>query len=290
MSQLSDLSKPFLYTFYFLAQNPFPSARFNPKNKFLWCLCKLPVLVLICVSLYVTIYSFTNDQYATPKNHAREIIHVLLIISSSITNLTIAYQCLFLSRTWTQIQDSFSRLEAEFQDLLPNEDVRLNKFRQHFVLKCGAMFVFYIISIFAMIMSRITDEKFVSSYMVVLTLLNDMNALQTIFFVDLSKYFMKTITHAFLADRTIDTDEKFVEKKFIQSMKKLHLSVWKTVDKINEYFGLFLLGYIIQQFLMISYDIYWIFLNKFNVGIWLGLGKIYGTSVPVYFPINKIHP
>lgn len=274
MSPLTELSRPFLYTFYFLAQNPFPSARFNSKNKLLWILSKLPVLVLSCVSLYVTIYSFYNDQYATPKNHAREIIHVLLIISSSITNLTIVFQCLFLSSTWTQMQEAFIGLETEFKELLPSQDVHYTKFRKRFVMKCSTMFIFYIISIFAMIMSLVTDEKFVSSYMVILTLVNDLGALQTIFFVDLSKYFMKTITHAFRADRTIDVNEKFAEEKFIKSMRKLHMSIWRTVDNINEYFGLFLLGYIIQQFLMISYDIYWIFLNKFDVGIWLGLGKI----------------
>ncbi|KAG4065684.1 hypothetical protein HA402_012362 [Bradysia odoriphaga] len=190
------------------------------------------------------------------------------------------------------IQESFSGLETEFKDLIPGQDVPYTKFRKHFVLKCGAMFFFYIISIFAMIMSRITDEKFVSSYMVVLTLLNDLSALETIFFVDLSKYFLKTITYAFRADRTVDISEKFAEEKFVKSMKRLHLSVWKTVDKINEYFGLFLLGYIIQQFLMISYDIYWIFLNKFDVGIWLGLDNgfvLISDMLSFFFLSNSCH-
>ncbi len=283
MSLLSELSKPFLYTFYFLAQNPFPSTTFYSQNKCVRCLSKLPIFVLICVSLYVTIYSFTNDQYVTRKNHAREIIHVLLIISSSITNLTIAYQCLFLSQTWTELQQSFCRLETEFQDLLPNVTVQLREFRKHFIMKCAAMLVFYIISILSMIMSHLTDDKFVTSYMVVLALFNDLSAFQTVFCVDLSRSFMIAITQAFRIDYR---GEKPDEAKFIRSMKKLHLSIWKTVDKINEYFGLFLLGYIVQQFLMISYDIYWIFLNKFDVGIWLGLGeKLLSLHVLVYLLI-----
>lgn len=277
MSLLSDISKPFMYTFYFLAQNPFPSTTFNSKNKCKRLLCNLPVVLLICVSLYVTMYSFTNDQYVTSKNHAREIIHVLLIISSSVTNITIAYHCIFLSKTWTQVQESFFRLETEFQDLLPNVNVKFKQFRKRFIIKCLVMLVFYIISIFSMIMSRITDEKFVTSYMVVLAFFNDIAAFQTIFYVDLIKSFLSAITRAFHDDGRTDTIESSCEKsteaKFIKSMKKLHLSIWKTVDKINEFFGLFLLSYIVQQFLMLSYDIYWIFLNKFDVGIWLGLGE-----------------
>lgn len=273
MSVLSELSKPFLYTFYFLAQNPFPSTKFT-KNKWTRFLSKLPVFMLICVSLYVTIYSFTHDQYVTRKNHAREIIHVLLIISSSVANLTIAYQCIFLSETWTELQESCLKLEAEFEVLMPNGNVQLTKFRKQFLLKCVVMSLIYFISIFAMIMSRFTDEKFVTSYMVVLAFFNDLSAFQTIFYVDLCKFFLKTITHAFRDyDHGGRLYEKSAEAKFIKSMTKLHLSIWKTVAKINEYFGLFLLGYIVQQFLMISYDIYWIFLNKFNVGIWLGMGE-----------------
>lgn len=273
MPLLSELSKPFLYTFYFLAQNPFPSTKFS-KNRLTRFLSKLPVFILICVSLYVTIYSFTNDQYVTRKNHAREIIHVLLIISSSVANLTIAYQCIFLSETWTELQESCLRLETEFESLMPNGNVQLTKFRKQFLIKCAVMSLIYIISIFAMIMSRFTDEKFVTSYMVVLAFFNDLGAFLAIFYVDLSKFFLKAITHAFRDyDRGDRLCEKTAEAKFIKSMKKLHLSIWKTVDKINEYFGLFLLGYIVQQFLMISYDIYWIFLNKFNVGIWLGMGE-----------------
>lgn len=276
MAQLSELTKPFLYIFYFLAQNPFPYIGFCSRNKILWCLSKLPVLVTICVSLYVTIFSFTNDQYATDTNHAREIIHVLLIISSSITNLTIAYQCIFLTSTWTELLSSFLRMETEFRDLLPNGKVQLERFRKNFIIKCGIMLVFYAISVLAMIMSRIADDKFVTSYMVVLNALNDFNALQAVFFVDLSKYFMKAIVDALRDVDGRDSGhqlEKTDEAKFLKSMKQLHLSIWKTIDKINDYCGLFLLGYIVQQFLMISYDIYWIFLNKFNVGIWLGLGE-----------------
>lgn len=284
MSFLSELSEPFLYTFFFLAHNPYPSTAYDSKNKLTKLASKLPVFMLICISLYVTIYSFINDQYVSRENHAREIIHVLLIISSSITNLSIAYQCIFLSRSWTQLQESIYRLETEFQELLPNRNnVQFTKFRKHFIIKCAVTLVVYIISIFAMIMSRITDEKFVTSYMVVLALFNDLSAFQAVFHVDLCKYFLKSITHAFRDDDSERECEKSAEAKFIKSMKKLHLSVWKTVDKVNEYFGIFLLGYIVQQFLMISYDIYWIFLNKFNVGIWLGLGKKIGFFAYFHF-------
>lgn len=272
---LAELSKPFLYTFYFLAQNPFPTTKFGSKNKFLWFLSKLPVLILICISLYVTVYSFANDRYVTLTNHAREIIHVLLIISSTATNLTIAYQCLFLCPTWSDLQESFLRLETEFQDSLPNRNVQYEKFRKHFIIKCLVMLFFYLMSIISMVMSHLTTGKVVTSYMVILNALNDLSAFQTIFYVDLSKYFMKTISQTLRYD-DVSRDrltEKPNEAKFIKSIKKLHLSIWKSVDRINEYFGLFLLGFIVQQFLMISYDIYWIFLNKFNVGFWLGLGE-----------------
>lgn len=171
---LPKLSEPFLLIFYLLAQNPFPSTSFNSKNNLKRILSKLPVFVLICISLYVTLYSLKNDQYVTRKNQAREIIHVLLIISSLITNLMIAYQCIFLSKHWLHLQESSCRLETEFQNLLPNVNVKLTKFRKNYLIKCIFMLALYFISIFAMVMSRITDVKFVTSYMVVLAFINDL--------------------------------------------------------------------------------------------------------------------
>lgn len=273
---LSKLFAPFILIFYLLAQNPFPTTTFDSKNKLKRFLSKLPVFILICISLYVTLYSLKNDQYVTRKNQAREIIHVLLIISSLITNLVIAYQCIFLTQKWIDLQESFFKVETEFENLLPSVNVKLTKFRKNYLIKCIVMFVLYFISILSMVMSRIMDEKMVTSYMVVLAFINDLNAFQLVFYVDLSNYFLKTMTQAFRnneSDDSIKCSEKFSEAKFVVSLRRLHLLVWKAVDSINKYFGLFVLGYIVQQFLMISYDIYWIFLNKFNVGIWLSVGK-----------------
>lgn len=273
---LSNISKPFVYTFYLLAQNPnpnpIPSA--TSKSNLIKIVSKIPVFLLICVSLYVTLYSLKNDQYVTRNNIAREIIHVLSIISSSIANFVTAFTCMFLYKRWTELQESFNKLEIEFQDLLPSVNVELKKFRKNYLLKCSLIFALYAFSILSRIYLHIEGK--ILSYMFVLAFINELNAFQVIFYVDLSKFFLKTIIQAF---RDVDggvltkcEDEKFIESKFLTSMKKLHWSIWKTVEKINEYFGLFLICYIVQQFLIISYDIYWIIMNRFSVSIWLSLG------------------
>lgn len=274
---LSNILTPFQYAFYVLGQSPFPSATFASTNNFRRFFFKLPVLVLLCVSVYVTILLFRNDYYITCVNRGLDIIHFLLIMSSLITNLVITYQCIFQDQFWTQLQDMLFKLETEFEDLLPNKNVKFTKFRNVFVIKCVTMLISYFILILAMIMSRITNESVHTTYMVVLAFINDLCAFHVVFYVDLIKKFLKTITDAF-QDISEDHDEikclnaVFIDTKFIMSMKKLHSSIHKTVAKVNEFFGLFLLSYIVQQFLVISYYIFWIFLNKFNVGPWSSLG------------------
>lgn len=275
--KLSKISKPFQFIFYILAQNPYPSVSLSSTKNVYKFLLKLPVLLLICISVYVTFYSLKNDQHATSENRAREIIHVLLIISSSVTNLVTAYQCIFLSKTWIELQASLDKLETEFQDALPNIEVKLTKFRNNYLIKCLIVIFLYFFSIFSMFMSR-TNTKVINSYMFILVLINDLNAFQVIFYVDLIKLFLKAMTQALngavVGHLEKHSNEKPIGSKFISTtMKKLHLNVWKTVEKLNKYFGLFLLGYIVQQFLVISFDIYWIFLNKFSVGVWLSMGS-----------------
>lgn len=272
---LSKTLIPFLYTFYLLGQSPFPLATSALKNNLNRFLFKFPACILIVGCLYLTIHFLKNDYHVAWDNRGLDIIHVLLMMSSLITNFVVAYQCLFQGTIWTQLQESFCRLDTEFRDLLPNKNVEFTKFRNFFLIKCSAMLGSYFVLIFAMVMSRITNKELYTSYMVVLTLINDLCAFQVVFYVDLTKFFLKTVTCSFYditGDKAQCVNEVFVETKFILSMKKLHSSIYKTVDKINEYFGLFLLSYIVQQFLVISYYIFWIFLHKFNVGLWSGLG------------------
>lgn len=281
---LSRLTKPFLYLFYILAQNPFPTADFSSKNKFKKILFTLPVLVLICISVYFTLYSLRNDQYVTEYNKAREIFHVLLIVSSFVGNLTTAYQCIFLRQTWTELLKSFSELETEFQKMLPIAHGELIKFRKMFIIKCVIMFALYVFTVSVRIVLYTIFDKHLS-YMFVLGFFNDLNALQVLFFVDLSKFFLKIISRGFRdnVDSTKCFDEKFIKSKFLISTKKLYSRIWKTVQQINEYFGVFLLAYIVAQFLNISYDIYWILFNKFTAGIWMSLGLKF-----VYFSLFSI--
>lgn len=273
---LSNTLTPFLFTFYFLGKSPYPSATAT-TNSFKRFSFKLPVFVLVGVSLYVTIHIFTNDQSVPCLNRVIDIIHVLLIISALITNLVSAYQCIFHDRFWIQLQESFYKLQTEYQDVLPNKNLNFAKFRMAFVLKCSAMLISYIILVFARIMSRISNAYYRTSYMVALSFFNDLCALQVVFYVDLIQFFLKTITYAFqdinrVTDNGKCLSEAFIDTKFITSMKQLHSSICKSVDKVNEHFGLFLLSYVVQQFLVISYYIFWIFLNKFDVGLWTTMG------------------
>lgn len=254
---LSNTLTPFLYTFYLLGQSPYPSVPSPSTNVLQRFLLKVPGFVLVCASLCVTINFLRNDNFVG-------IIHIALIMSSLSTNLVIAYQSLFQGSSWIQLQELFSRLETEFQDLLPQTKVKLTKFRIWFLIKCTVTSALYFILLLAMIMSRITNEYFHTSYMIVLALTSDVCAFQVVFYVDLIQSFLRTITDAF--------QDFHGEAKFIMSMKKLHSKIFKIVEKVNEYFGLFLLSYIVQQFMVISFYIFWIFLNDFTFAPWKSLG------------------
>lgn len=272
---LANTWTPLLYIFYILGQSAFPSTKLASQSYSKQFFLKSPALIVFSVSLYVTIHFFYQDFSFAWKNQGLDVIHVLLILSSLITNIIITYRCLFRGSVCIELQESFSALEVEFQKLLPNGDVQLAKFRNAFLMKCFALLLSYFIVVFAMTMSRIQTEYSHTSLMIVLAFINDLCALQIVLYVDLTKFFLKTISHTF---RNIDGDEArgvreaFIKNELLISTKKCYTSIARTVDTVNRSFGLFLLTYMIQQFLAISYYIYWVLLNKFNIGLWSSLG------------------
>lgn len=225
--------------------------------------------------MYGTIHFFSKDFYYAWYNDALVVIHVLLIVSSLLTNFVTTCRSLFRGSVNVQLQQSFTALEKEFQILLPNKNVHLTKFRNVFSMKCFAMLFTYFVLVFAMIMSRIQSAYSHTSLMIVLAFINDLSALQVVLYVDLIKFFLKTISYTF---RNVDGEEAkcvreaLIGAELLASTKKCFVSTSKIVDKINKHFGLFLLAYTVQQFLAISYYIFWNLINKLSVGLWPSLG------------------
>ncbi|XP_037024732.1 uncharacterized protein LOC119066398 [Bradysia coprophila] len=271
---LENTWTPLLYTFYFLGQSPFPSTSTISKSYFKRLLLKLPILIVFCASMYVTIHFFNKEFYFAWGNEGLDVISFLLILSSLMTNLVITCRSLFRGSVCVQLQQSFSALEMEFQKLLPNRNVQFGKFRTVFLMKFFAVLILYFVLVFAMSMSRIKAEYSHTSLVVVLAFINDLCALQVVLYVDLTKFFLKTISHTFLNIDGAEAKcvrEAVIRTELLLSTKKCYLSISKTVDKINEHFGPFLLAYIVQQFLAVSYDIFWVFVSKLSAGLWPSL-------------------
>ncbi|XP_037024757.1 uncharacterized protein LOC119066400 [Bradysia coprophila] len=292
---LANAWNPLLYTFYFLGQSPFPSTSIDSKSYFKRLLLKLPALIIICVSVYATVHFFNNDFYIAWEERGLDVIQVLLILSSLITNLVVAYRCLFRGLLCIHLQQSFSALEIEVQSSLPSRTLHLMKFRNVFLMKCVTMVILYAALVFAMVMSRVKKEYSTTSLMIVLAFNIDFCALQVVLYVDLIKFFLKATTDTF---RDINSDkakcdkEAFAKTELLTSIRKLYSSIYKIVGKVNEHFGLILLTYIVQQFLVIAYYVFWILLNKFKMGIWTSMDNTFVlacATISLFFVSDSCH-
>ncbi|XP_037024721.1 uncharacterized protein LOC119066388 [Bradysia coprophila] len=286
---------PLLYTFYFLGQSPFPSTSIASKSYFKRLLLKLPILIVFCASMYGTIHFFNTDFYFAWHNEGLIVIHILLILSSIMTNLVMTSRSLFRGSVCVQLQQSFNALEMEFKNLLPNKNVQLGKFRNVFLMKFFTVLISYIVLVFAMTMSRIKTEYSHTSFMIVLAFINDLCALQVVLYVDLTKFFLKTITGTFrkiAGEEAKCVREAVIRTELLVSTKKCYLSISKTVDKINEHFGPFLLAYIVQQFLAVSYYIFWVLDSKFSIGLWPSIDNgsvLLCALLSLYLVLNSCH-
>lgn len=268
---LVNIWRPLFYIFYFLGQSPHPSSKAS-TNYFKKLLLKSPTLISICVSLFAAVHFNSNDFHIAWNKRGLDVVHVMLILSSLIVNIVLAYLCLFRSSLCIALQESFSALEIDFQSLLPGRNVHLTRFRNVFLVKCFTMVILYVALVVTMIMSRTRNEHSHTSFMIVLIFNIDLCALQVVLYVDLINVFLMVITDTLSSDKSSRDRQYFIKTDVLRSGKKLYSSIYKIVDKINENFGLLLLTYIVHQFLVISYYIFWLLGNKFKVGFWTSMG------------------
>lgn len=262
----------------------------KPSNKIvdaiLRCCSYIPVILLGILNVTMTLSALIFQPRSKGRfSESNNTVAHIFIACSFITISTILLQHLRKSDLIREIRKEVSSLELNTEKKL-KAGICFRRVRNMFVIKILFIIGSYIQAIFMSLMGSMVMHKFsICPFSYGLSIITDISCLYAIFCIDVvHKILVEINTVLKLYDRKIRASHQVygdqdslpeqlqpaavVEK--IEVLKQVYLSAWILTHKINDYFGWFFISYLIQQFIDLAADLFWLFLinhDDFNYKI-----------------------
>lgn len=163
------------------------------------------------------------------------------------------------------------------------------KIKFHFLLKVVLVLFLFIISQALVFVEVLLTEAHVwsSFFTSLLRLIYPLAVLHVILFSDIVTMFILELNEQIRNSPTfVHSSSKF---EFLKNVKLIHMDLWKLVVQINTFFGWNLLFLIINSFIYITYQLYWIFLAlelKWNLLALIGMFRLKCVRMFHLAPMN----
>lgn len=219
----------------------------------------LPVIlssfVCLCIATFLLVF---------PHFESYSSIHTIINFASQISFLFIIFtancQCFWYKSTYRNIIHQIGQIEKRGKERFWIKfpvNIKLN-----FTLKATVVFVLFSVSqglVFAeVLLTPVTSHIWSSILTSLLRLIYPLAALHVILFGDIVTVFILELNEQI---RSLNTFSHLASKiEFLKNIKLMHMDLWKLVTQINIFFGWNLLFLIINSFIYITYQLYWIFL------------------------------
>lgn len=262
----------------------------QPSNKFidaiLRCCSYIPVILLGVLNVTMTLSALIFQPRSKGRfSESNNTVGHIFIACSFITISTILIQHLRKSDLIREIRKEVSLLEQNTEEKL-KADICFRRVRNLFLIKIVFVIGSYIQAILMSLMGTMIMHKFsICPFSYGLSVITDISCLYAVFCIDLVHKILVEINSVLkLYDRQIRDSHKVYDERDILSeqlpptaivekievLKQVYLSAWILTHKINDYFGWFFISYLIQQFIDLAADLFWLFLinhDDFNYKI-----------------------
>ncbi len=250
----------------------------------------LPVVLPSLFGLFITTYLLVFPHFESFSS-----IHTIINFASLSSFFMIIFsancQCFCYKSIYQtiiyQIRQIEKRGKEKFWHKLPV------KIKLHFILKALYIFCLFIVSqglVFVEVLISASTPQIGSSFLTsLLRLISPLAALHVILFGDIVTIFILELNEQIR--NLITFSHSSVKIEFLRSVKLMHMDLWKLVTQINIFFGWNLLFLIINSFIYITYQLYWIFLAlelKWNVLALIGMSNRNFKIIVSHFPCSKI--
>lgn len=257
----------------------------------------IPLLLLIALNITMTlaalVYTPRSKGKFSESNHT--VAHIF-VASSFVTISTVIIQHLMNGDLVRDIRQHMNYVETLVEDKL-QMPICFRKVRNLFFLKIALMVGTYAQAIAMFFVGSLVLKKFTICPLAYgLSVITDTSCLYAIFCID---FVHKTLMEINLVLKRYDrqlrerpdvllgeaceskevTSTRIVEK--IEVLKQMYLSAWILTQKINRTFGWFFIAYLVQQFVDLAADLFWLFLINHDDFTYKIVCK-YSMSVCVY--------
>lgn len=219
----------------------------------------LPVILSSFFSLCITTFLLVFPHFSsyssihTIINFASQISLVLIIFTANI-------QSFCYKSTYQNIIDHIRRIEnrgkEKFWVKFPVN------FKNNYIIKVVFIFVMFFLSqglVFVeVLLAPVSSHLFSSVLTSLLRLIYPLAALHVILFSDIVTMFILELNEQIRNSITFSHPSSKIE--ILKNIKLMHMDLWKLVTQINIFFGWNLLFLIINSFIYITYQLYWMFL------------------------------
>lgn len=246
----------------------------------------LPVTFLIIgsSSLAVSAMIYTPQSKGKFSESNNTVAHIF-IACSFFTISTIVIQHFMKTNLVRDIHNEIELVENEILDKLQTS-ICFRKVRDLFFFKFALMVGTYLQSVVMFFVGSFVLKKFTICPLAYgLSIITDISCLYSIFCIDLIHEILVEINAVLKRyDRKLRdygkmhkindelpaelSPERVIQK--IEILKQMYLSAWILTHKINSNFGWFFISYLIQQFIDLAADLFWLFLinhDDFNYKI-----------------------
>lgn len=222
-------------------------------------ICILPVILSSLFSLFIAIFLSVFPHFESYSS-----IHTIINFASQISFLFIIFtancQCFYYKSVYRNIIHQIRRIENRGKDKFW---VKLPvNIKLHYILKVVAVFLLFFVSqglVFVeVLLNPVKSHIWSSIFTSLLRLIYPLAALHVILFSDIVTMCILELNEQIKNLVTYSNSSSKID--FLKNIKLMHMDIWNLVTQINIFFGWNLLFLIINSFIYITYQLYWIFL------------------------------
>lgn len=220
----------------------------------------IPVLSSIIVSFCLTIFLLIFPHFES-LGPIHTIINFSYVLSLLLTILSANCQCYFYKSVYHRTNYGIQQIQSRYKDKCFAKFSF--QFQRCYKVKILVIFILFFASqglVFLEVYLLSETNGMWSSFVIsLLRILYPMHVLHIVLYCDVITMFIKRLNFQVRNSSTCFHSTNKVE--FLKNIKLLHMELLKLVAQINIFFGWNLLFLMINSFIYISYQLYWIFLS-----------------------------
>lgn len=252
---------------------------FKSSTKIAKCLRRMgqymPLTLLIVLNITMTLFALCKTPRSKGKfSETNHTVAHIFVLSSFVTTSTIIVHHLMNGDLVHDIHHEMTAVQTVVNDKL-QMCICFRKLRKLFFIKIGLMVGSYLQAIgMFFVGSLLLNTYTICPLAYGLSIITDISCLYAIFCIDfvqktlaeinavLKRFDAERICPSSMQMLSAEKDDiaatRLIEK--IEVLKQMYLSAWILTQKINRSFGWFFVAYLVQQFVDLAADLFWLFL------------------------------